>query len=173
MSVTMIYDSQHFCVFEFEGPSAGSDREVGGYEIMDKNLRREIFRFLDIIRTYSKVPGKKPSFDDPFSLKKGTTVGEMARAVHKDFVEKFKYARVWRRETLQGQMVNRDFALTVTNQRYGVEAGQPVVEGAYDLAFALYAAEAGGCHGFAAATRAGGRGPSRRAGQPDRSAPGG
>ena len=43
MSVTMIYDSQHFCVFEFEGPSAGSDREVGGYEIMDKSLRREIF----------------------------------------------------------------------------------------------------------------------------------
>ena len=76
-----------------------------------EDLRREIFRFLDIIRTYSKVPGKKPSFDDPFSLKKGTTVGEMARAVHKDFVEKFKYARVWRREALQGQMVNRDFAL--------------------------------------------------------------
>lgn len=43
MSVTMIYDSQHFCVFEFEGPTAGSDRQVGGYEIMDKNLRREIF----------------------------------------------------------------------------------------------------------------------------------
>ena len=43
MSVTMIYDSQHFCAFELEGPSAGSDRKVGGYEIMDKNLRREIF----------------------------------------------------------------------------------------------------------------------------------
>jgi hypothetical protein len=76
-----------------------------------EDLRREIFLFLDIIRTYSKVPGKKPTFDDPFALKKGTTVGEMARAVHKDFVEKFKYARVWRRDTLQGQMVNRDFVL--------------------------------------------------------------
>lgn len=43
MSVTMIYDSPQFCVFEFEGPPAGSDREVGGFEIMDKNLRREIF----------------------------------------------------------------------------------------------------------------------------------
>jgi hypothetical protein len=39
----MIYNSPHFCVFEFEGPSVGSDRGVGGYEIMDKNLRREIF----------------------------------------------------------------------------------------------------------------------------------
>jgi len=77
-----------------------------------EDLRRSIFHFLDIIRTYSKVPGKKPSFDDPFSLKKGTTVGEMARAVHKDFVEKFKYARVWRKDSLhQGQSVNRDFVL--------------------------------------------------------------
>lgn len=42
MSVTMIYNSPQFCVFEFEG-AAGTDREVGGYEIMDKTLRREIF----------------------------------------------------------------------------------------------------------------------------------
>jgi len=42
MSVTMIYNSPHFCVFEFEGSSA-DPRQVGGYEIMDKNLRREIF----------------------------------------------------------------------------------------------------------------------------------
>ncbi len=76
-----------------------------------EDLRRDIFLFLDIIRTYSKVPGKKPTFNDPFSLKKGTSVGEMARAVHKDFVEKFKYARLWRRDSLQGQMVNRDFVL--------------------------------------------------------------
>jgi hypothetical protein len=40
----MIYNSPHFCVFEFEGSTAGEDREVaGGYEIMDKKLRREIF----------------------------------------------------------------------------------------------------------------------------------
>jgi hypothetical protein len=76
-----------------------------------EDLRRDIFLFLDIIRTYSKVPGKKPTFNDPFSLKKGTSVGDMARAVHKDFVEKFKYARLWRRDSLQGQMVNRDFIL--------------------------------------------------------------
>jgi hypothetical protein len=43
MSVTMIYNSPQFCVFEFEGAAAGTDREVGGYEIMDKKLRREIF----------------------------------------------------------------------------------------------------------------------------------
>jgi ribosome-interacting GTPase 1 len=77
-----------------------------------EELRQKIFRLLDIIRTYSKVPGKKPEFNDPFALKRGTTVGEMAGAVHKDFVEKFKYARIWRKDSLyQGQSVNRDFVL--------------------------------------------------------------
>jgi hypothetical protein len=30
-------------VFEFEGSAVGRENAVGGYEIMDKNLRREIF----------------------------------------------------------------------------------------------------------------------------------
>jgi hypothetical protein len=41
--VTMIYNSPQFCVFEFEGGMVAGDRQVGGYEIMDKQLRREIF----------------------------------------------------------------------------------------------------------------------------------
>ena len=78
-----------------------------------EELRKKIFQILDILRAYSKVPGKKADFNDPFSLKKGTTVIDLARAVHKDFFEKFKYARIWRQGSLalQGQMVNRDFAL--------------------------------------------------------------
>ncbi len=43
MAVTMIYNSPQFCVFEFEGAVLAGDREVGGYEIMDKHLRKEIF----------------------------------------------------------------------------------------------------------------------------------
>jgi len=76
-------------------------------------LRKEIFLLLDIIRVYSKTPGKKADFNEPFALPKGSTVSEMARAVHKDFFEKLKYARIWRKGSLalQGQMVNRDFAL--------------------------------------------------------------
>jgi small GTP-binding protein len=76
-------------------------------------LKREIFLLLDIIRVYSKTPGKKADFNEPFALPKGSTVSEMARAVHKDFFEKLKYARIWRKGSLalQGQMINRDFAL--------------------------------------------------------------
>jgi ribosome-interacting GTPase 1 len=76
-------------------------------------LRKEIFLVLDIIRVYSKTPGKKADFNEPFALPKGSIVSEMARAVHKDFFEKLKYARIWRKDSvaLQGQMVNRDFIL--------------------------------------------------------------
>jgi ribosome-interacting GTPase 1 len=78
-----------------------------------EELRKKIFLLLDVIRAYSKVPGKKADRNDPFSLKRGTTVIDLARAVHKDFFEKFKFARVWRKDSLslQGQMINRDFVL--------------------------------------------------------------
>jgi ribosome-interacting GTPase 1 len=76
-----------------------------------EDLRKNLFLLLEVIRVYSKTPGKKADLNDPFALKKGSTVMDMARAVHKDFVEKFKYARIWRKESLQGQMINRDFVL--------------------------------------------------------------
>jgi len=43
MSVTIIYNSPQYCVFEFEGAERDGERPIGGYEIMDKQLRREIF----------------------------------------------------------------------------------------------------------------------------------
>jgi hypothetical protein len=43
MSVTIIYNSPTYCVFEFDSSSREGDRAIGGYEIMDKQLRREIF----------------------------------------------------------------------------------------------------------------------------------
>ena len=43
MSVTIIYNSPQYCVFEFENSDGDGARAIGGYEIMDKQLRREIF----------------------------------------------------------------------------------------------------------------------------------
>jgi len=76
-----------------------------------KELRMKIFSLLQIIRVYSKAPGKKIDYDEPFTLKKGSSVLDMARAVHKDFVEKLKYAKIWSKNKYQGQMVNRDHIL--------------------------------------------------------------
>ncbi|MGA2585613.1 MAG: GTPase [Candidatus Aminicenantales bacterium] len=76
-----------------------------------EDLKKRIFGFLHVIRVYSKAPGKKPDNSEPFVLKRGTTVIEMARAVHKDFAEKLAYARLWRGSEFTGQMINREFVL--------------------------------------------------------------
>jgi len=48
---------------------------------------------------------------EPFVLKRGITVIDAARVVHKDFAEKLNYARLWRRDAPSGLMVNRDQVL--------------------------------------------------------------
>ncbi len=75
------------------------------------DLRKRIFFLLRIVRVYSKAPGKKPDLNDPFALKKGSTVMDMAKAVHKDFVQNFNYARIWNKGGFEGQRVIRDHVL--------------------------------------------------------------
>jgi uncharacterized protein len=74
-------------------------------------LRRAVFGLLRVVRVYSKIPGKKPERDSPFTLRIGATVMDMAKAVHKDFSEKLQYARVWNASGLDGLRVNRDYVL--------------------------------------------------------------
>jgi ribosome-interacting GTPase 1 len=74
-------------------------------------LRGRIFSLLHVIRIYSKVPGKKADSGEPFILKRGSTVLDAARAVHKDFADKLNYARLWRKDAINGLMVNRDQTL--------------------------------------------------------------
>jgi len=74
-------------------------------------LRRAVFGLLRVVRVYSKIPGQKAEKDSPFTLKVGSTVMDMAKAVHKDFAEKLQYARVWNASGLDGLRVNRDYVL--------------------------------------------------------------
>jgi ribosome-interacting GTPase 1 len=74
-------------------------------------LRRSVFDLLRVVRVYSKIPGKKAEKDAPFALKTGSTVMDMAKAVHKDFSENLQYARVWNAAGLDGLRVNRDYVL--------------------------------------------------------------
>ena len=77
-----------------------------------QELKRRIFGLLRVVRAHSKVPGKKAETDSPFALRKGSTVLDMARAVHKDFAENLDFARVWSRDgKLDGLRVNRDYVL--------------------------------------------------------------
>ncbi len=81
-----------------------SAREKIGLE----ELKLKIFQVLDIIRVYTKIPGQKPDLNDPIILERGSTLADAASAVHKDFLAKLKYARLWGSGKHDGIMVKRD-----------------------------------------------------------------
>jgi len=74
-------------------------------------VRRTVFDMLNVIRIYSKKPGKKADIQVPYVLKRGTQVLEAAGVVHKDFLQRLKFARLWRRGQIEGQMVGREQVL--------------------------------------------------------------
>jgi ribosome-interacting GTPase 1 len=76
-----------------------------------EDLRLQIFRMLDIIRVYTKVPGGKPDLNDPIILPEGSTLGDAAAAVHKDFAARMKYARIWGSGKHDGIMAKKDHVL--------------------------------------------------------------
>lgn len=76
-----------------------------------EELKKRIFELLDIIRVYSKIPGKKVDLNEPFVFKKGSSLMDMARAVHKDFAQNLKFARIWSENKYEGQKVNRNYVL--------------------------------------------------------------
>ncbi|MEW6034308.1 MAG: GTPase [Chloroflexota bacterium] len=74
-------------------------------------LRREVFLALEVIRVYSKPPGRQPDTDRPFVIKAGSTVEELAGEVHKELRRNLKYAQVWGSGKFDGQRVNRRYVL--------------------------------------------------------------
>lgn len=63
--------------------------------IMMEELKERIFVDLDLIRLYLKPQGKKADMDEPLIIRKGSTIEDVARKLHRDFVKNFKYAKVW------------------------------------------------------------------------------
>jgi len=74
-------------------------------------LKQTLVERLNIIRVYSKSPGKNPDFTAPFVLKKGSTVADFAGKIHQDFVQRLKIAKVWGSSVYEGQMVQRGYVL--------------------------------------------------------------
>jgi ribosome-interacting GTPase 1 len=73
-----------------------------------EELKKEVYQLLDIIRIYTKAPGGEPDLTEPVVLKKGSTVGDVALSIHKDFFAKLRYAKIWGSGKFSGQMVKRD-----------------------------------------------------------------
>ena len=60
-------------------------------------LREMIFQKLDFIRIYMKEPRKEADMKEPMIIFHGATIRDVCLKTHKDFVKKFKFARVWGR----------------------------------------------------------------------------
>jgi ribosome-interacting GTPase 1 len=70
-----------------------------------EDLGKRTFEALDIIRIYTKEPGKEADMAQPFTLPRGSNVGDLARLIHKDVAEGLKFARVWGPSAFDGQSV--------------------------------------------------------------------
>jgi ribosome-interacting GTPase 1 len=58
-------------------------------------LGKALFESLGIIRVYTKEPGMRTHSDHPFPLRKGDTVNELAKNIHKELLSNFMFAMVW------------------------------------------------------------------------------
>jgi ribosome-interacting GTPase 1 len=96
-------------IFEARFGSTFSILPISAKEGMNcEELKKEVYQLLDIIRVYTKAPGGEPDLTEPVVLKKGSTVGDVALSIHKDFFAKLRYAKIWGSGKFDGQMVKRD-----------------------------------------------------------------
>lgn len=58
-------------------------------------LREMIFQKLNLIRVYLKEPGKEADLKVPLIVFRGFTVKDVCDKLHRDFIKKFKFCRVW------------------------------------------------------------------------------
>lgn len=58
-------------------------------------LKEMIFQKLNLIRLYMKEVSKNPDLEEPMIVRRGITIEGVCRKIHRDFVKKFKYARIW------------------------------------------------------------------------------
>jgi uncharacterized protein len=75
-------------------------------------LRAAIFKALNIIRVYTKRIGHDVEFIDPIILPIGGTVEDAAIMLHKDFVYKLQFAKIWGQGKFEGQRVKNNYVLS-------------------------------------------------------------
>ena len=64
-------------------------------KVNTEELKGLIFKKLEFIRIYCKEVGKKADVDVPLIMRKGNTLRDVCMKLHKDFVSKFRFARIW------------------------------------------------------------------------------
>jgi ribosome-interacting GTPase 1 len=73
-----------------------------------ETIKEEIYQTLDIIRVFTKPPKKEVDKSQPFILKKGSKVIDLAAHIHKDFLKNLKYVRLWRKGEIDGMRIDKN-----------------------------------------------------------------
>jgi hypothetical protein len=60
-----------------------------------KEIGSQLFNGLGIVRIYTKEPNEPRPSEHPFVVRSGTTVRELARSIHSDLADKYRYSRIW------------------------------------------------------------------------------
>jgi ribosome-interacting GTPase 1 len=71
-------------------------------------LPQVLFQALRLVRIYTKKPGKKFVKDQPFVLPAGSSVFDVAGAIHKDIAESLRFVRLWGSGKHEGINVSRE-----------------------------------------------------------------
>jgi ribosome-interacting GTPase 1 len=74
-------------------------------------LRDRVFKMLNVIRVYTKAPGKPADRKSPFTIPAGGIVEDLAEKIHKDLAAKLTHARIWGSGVHDGQSVGREHIL--------------------------------------------------------------
>jgi hypothetical protein len=99
--------SEEISKFKAVNPVKISAKEKIGLD----ELKQRIFDNINLIRIYTKEPGKKPS-ERPIILKKDSAIRDLAEKIRKDFPERFISAKVWGKSAkFPGQTVGIEHAL--------------------------------------------------------------
>lgn len=77
-----------------------------------EELREAIYRALDVVRVYTKLPTRKePDYERPFTVRRGGTLLEVAELIHRDFAKNLRHARVWGSHVHDGTVVKGDYVV--------------------------------------------------------------
>ncbi len=75
-------------------------------------LKEAIYENLDLMNIYLKPKGGKADLEEPLVVKRGSTVEMVCNSIHRDFVERFRYAKVWGKSAkFDGQQVGLSHVL--------------------------------------------------------------
>ncbi|MEM4290927.1 MAG: TGS domain-containing protein, partial [Candidatus Caldarchaeum sp.] len=76
-----------------------------------EEFRKAVYKALELVRVYTQKDGVVNR--KPIVVGRGTTVGELALLIHKDFAKNLKYAKVWGASVrIQGQQVGPGHVLS-------------------------------------------------------------